>query len=87
MAVKLDNIHYSFRGIDGYNKPFNFIVSPRELGKTTMMWNIKIYRKWKVNKKPWIYLVRQVVEITDSLNKPNMFTFSVDLILLNKLVK
>ena len=28
-----------------------------------------------------------ILEITDSFNSPNMFTFSVNLILLNKLVK
>lgn len=67
MAVKLDNLHYSFRTIDGYNKPFNFVISPRELGKTTMMWMKKIYSGWKKNKKPWIYLVRQSVEISDAL--------------------
>ena len=67
MAVELDNLHYDYRAIDGYNKPFNFIIAPRELGKTAMAWLKKIYLKWKVNKKPWIYLVRQVVEITEAL--------------------
>lgn len=67
MAVELDNLHYSYREIDGYNKPFNFIMSPREPGKTTMMWLKKIYLKWKENKAPWIYLVRNVVEISEPL--------------------
>ena len=61
MAVKFDNIHYSFRAIDGYNKPFNFVLSPRELGKTTTMWYEKIYLGWKKDKRPWIYLVRQLI--------------------------
>lgn len=65
--VELDNLHYSYREVDSYNKPFNFIMSPREPGKTSMMWFKKIYQKWKVNKKPWIYLVRQSVEITEAL--------------------
>ena len=67
MAVELDNIHYSYREIDGYNKPFNFIMSPREPGKTSMMWLKKIYLKWKVDKHPWIYMTRNVVEISEAL--------------------
>lgn len=64
---RLDNLHYSFRAIDGYNKPFNFILSPRELGKTTIMWFTKVYKPWKKNHRPWIYLVRTSVEITEAL--------------------
>ncbi len=64
---ELDNLHYDFRQIDGYNKPFNIIISPRELGKTTMAWVKKIYRPWMKNHKPWLYLVRNANEITDSL--------------------
>jgi hypothetical protein len=41
--MKLDNLHYSFTKIDGYNKPFNFIISEREAGKSTALW-LKIYR-------------------------------------------
>lgn len=67
MAIELDNLHYDYRAIDGYNKAFNFVMSPRELGKTSMMWIKKIYLPWKRNHKPWIYLVRQSVEITDAL--------------------
>ena len=82
MAVQLDNLHYDFRAIDGYNKPFNFIASPRELGKTSMMWMKKIYLPWKNNHKPWIYLVRQSVEITsaliDSINDTTINKFTDD---------
>lgn len=67
MAIELDNIHYSYREIDGYNKAFNFVMSPREPGKTTNMWIAKIYRPWLKDLKPWIYLVRQSVEITDAM--------------------
>ena len=28
--IELDNLHYDYRPIDSYNKPFNFIMSPRE---------------------------------------------------------
>lgn len=65
--IELDNLHYDFRQIDGYNKAFNFIMSPRELGKTTMFWLKKAYLQWKKNKKPWIYCVRQSVEICEAL--------------------
>ena len=65
--VQMDNLHYSYDSINGYNKPFNFIMSAREPGKTAMAWMKLIYLPWKKNKKPWIYLVRQVVEITDAL--------------------
>ena len=67
MAKQLDNLHYSWRTINGYNKPFNFVMSPRELGKTTTMWFSNIYIPFKRDHKPWIYLVRQSVEITEAL--------------------
>ena len=67
MGRQLDNLHYDFRAIDGYNKPFNFIIGPRELGKTSMFWLKKIYLKWKENKRPWIYCVRKNVEICEAL--------------------
>ena len=67
MAKEWDNIHYSFRPVDGYNKPFIFVMTPREPGKTTAMWYEKIYRIWKKDFKPWIYCVRNAVEITEAL--------------------
>lgn len=67
MAVALDNLHYSYREIDGYNKPFNFIMSAREPGKTSMFWLNKVYKPFKLDKKPIIYLVRRSVEITQAL--------------------
>lgn len=65
--IKFDDLHYSFREIDGYNKPFNFVISARELGKTTTAWLQKVYMNWKKTKKPWIYFVRTCVEITEAL--------------------
>ena len=64
MFKTLDNYHYSFREIDGYPQPFKYIIGPREPGKTTMMW-LKIYKAWLKDKRPWIYLVRNVVEINE----------------------
>ena len=65
--IPRDNIHWSWRPIDGYNKPFNFVMSPREPGKTDSTWWEKIYCDWYVTKRPWMYLVRQSVEITEAM--------------------
>ena len=67
MAEVWDNIHYSFRAVDGFDKNFIFVMSPREPGKTTAMWFEKIYKVWKKKHKPWIYVVRNAVEISESL--------------------
>lgn len=67
MVTKFDNIHYSFREVDGYNKPINMILSPRELGKTSTFWFQKAYTGWKKDQKPWLYLVRQANEINEDL--------------------
>lgn len=64
---KLDNLHYEFREIDGYNKDISVVISPREPGKTSMFWLKKIYLPWLKDKRPWIYLVRMNVEITEAL--------------------
>ena len=31
--MKKDNLYYTIRNIDDYNKSFNFIISPRKTGK------------------------------------------------------
>lgn len=82
---EMDNLHYNFREIDGYNKPFNIIISPREAGKTTSAWVSKVYRPWCKTHKPWLYLVRNANEITESLitgieTPINKFNDPVDLI-------
>lgn len=33
-----DNYHYDGNNLDSLDKPFNFIISERELGKTTWFW-------------------------------------------------
>lgn len=66
MAALWDNLHYSFRTIDGYNKAINIVMSPREPGKSTAMWFQKIYTAWKKTKRPWYIGVRNAVEITDA---------------------
>ena len=65
--IPRDNLHLSWRPIDGYNKAFNVVMSPREPGKTDSMWWEKIYCPWCSNKRPWMYVVRQSVAITEAL--------------------
>jgi hypothetical protein len=65
--IPRDNIHMSWRPLDGYNKWLNFFFSPREPGKTDTTWWEKIYSGWCEDHKPWVYFVRQSVEITDAM--------------------
>ena len=67
MACEInDKIYFNWRRLDGYPQPFKFAMSPREPGKTTSSW-IKIWRRYRETGKPWIYLVRQSVAITEAL--------------------
>lgn len=60
-----DNLHFSFRAVDGLRKPFNFIVSSRDSGKTTSAILDKIYSPFVENKQCAIILRRRIVDITD----------------------
>lgn len=62
-----DNLHYTFRKIDGYNKPINIVISAREAAKSTSFNLDKAYFKWKKDGSTILYLVRQVVEINEAL--------------------
>ena len=62
-----DNIHMSWRTLDGFNKAINCFISPREPGKTDTTWWEKIFSNWMEDGRPWAYLVRQVVEITEAM--------------------
>ena len=64
--MQLDSLHYNFRAIDGYNKPFNFVMGPREPGKTTSAW-VKVYTQWKHTRRPYVYMTRTAVEINEAL--------------------
>lgn len=79
-----DNIHMSWRTLDGFNKWANVFISPREPGKTDTTWWEKIYCNWCKDKRPWGYLVRQVVEITEAMINDILDTiinkWSVDII-------
>lgn len=76
--IKLDNIHYSFRAIDGHDKPYNYVICAREPGKSTMFMLTKHYFKWKQDKAPLLYVVRNIVEITEAL------ILSIQDVILNK---
>ena len=57
----------SWRTLDGFNKAINCFISPREPGKTDTTWWEKIFSNWMEDNRPWAYLVRQVVEITEAM--------------------
>ena len=65
--IQRDNLHMSWRVLDGFNKAINGFISPREPGKTDTTWWEKIFSNWSKDGKPWAYLVRQVVEITEAM--------------------
>ena len=54
LTEKLDEFHFGVNDL-------------REWGKSTGMWLFKIYSSWAKTGKPWIYLTRTCVEITESL--------------------
>ena len=77
--IKRDNIHYSTRKIDGYNLPFNFVISERELGKSTTIILDKIYKPFKERGETTIVIRRNVNHISedyveDFANIINKFT-------------
>ena len=61
-----DNLHYTTRKIDGYNLPFNFVISEREAGKSTAIWLDKCYKAFKENNETTLVIRRKVVHITKS---------------------
>lgn len=66
--MKLDlDLHRNSRKLDSYNKPFNFVMSAREPGKTTEFIVRRIYKGRRKDKRPWIYLTRQANDITEEL--------------------
>lgn len=65
---KLDKFHINFSKIDGADKTFNFIISPREDGKTTMF----------VCRKTWPAFQRGAATIIQVRNKVEMSESLVD---------
>ena len=66
---KDDGLHYSYRNIDGYNKDFNFIIGPKEIGKTDMFHFQKVYFHWKNKHQSTIFICRNVVDISEDMVK------------------
>ena len=62
--IKRDLIHFNCRKIDGYNLPFNFIISEREAGKSTAVWLDKAYKSFAENGSTTLVVRRKVVHIT-----------------------
>lgn len=64
--IKKDKIHYSPQKIDSYNKPYNFVTSEREAGKTTAIIAYKLYKAYYHEHRPSIILRRMAVDITET---------------------
>lgn len=64
--MRLDDLHYSFQKIDGYNKSFNFVISEREDGKTTAFHVTKARKAFEEQGRPTVVLRRQSVDITEA---------------------
>lgn len=65
--VEMDNLHYDWRRPDGFNKDINIAISCREPGKSSMFMMQKSYRIFKKFGAPYLYLVRNVVEISEAM--------------------
>lgn len=59
-----DKLHYNARKIDSYNKPYNFVISEREAGKSANLVGTKVYKMWRHHNRPAIILRRQIADIT-----------------------
>ena len=62
--IERDNIHFNCRKIDGYNLPFNFIISEREAGKSTAIWLDKAYKSFKEGNHTTLVVRRKITHIT-----------------------
>lgn len=63
---KDDGLHYSYRTLDGYGKVFNFVIGPKEIGKTDMFHFQKVYYHLKKGKAT-IFVCRNVVDISEDM--------------------
>lgn len=66
-GIERDGIHYSVSEDDGFNLPINFILSPREPGKTTSLMLDKVYATYKKTGMPTVYLVNNAIDVNDAL--------------------
>lgn len=63
MAIKKDNLHFSWTPTDGYNKTFNFAICEREAGKSVASW-LKIWSVYNYKGQPSLILRRLIADIT-----------------------
>ena len=60
--MKSDNLYLSFRELDNYNKPFHFIISERNTGRTTAI-VLKMQKALQENKRTFLYFKGKYNEI------------------------
>ena len=63
--MRKDHLHLKARRVDSYNKPFNFYISMREPGKSTVVLNRAI-KEFRNKGRASIILRRMVVDITET---------------------
>lgn len=66
MLVARDDLHLSLRPLFGYQKPFNYVLTPREPGKTTCWILDLFYNKLVKEHKCLIVLVDTANSLTDA---------------------
>lgn len=65
-GAEFDKIHFDISTQDGYNKPKNFCWSPRELGKTTSVLIQRVYKRYKEQGRPTLFLYNMGADITEA---------------------
>ena len=63
--MKKDKLHISLRRVDSYNKPFNFIISEREAGKSSAILT-KAYKLFKKKHRTTLIIRRLIADITET---------------------
>lgn len=63
--MRKDKLHISLRKVDSYNKPFNFIISEREAGKSSAILT-KAYKVFKKKHRTSIIIRRLIADITET---------------------
>ena len=65
-GIKFDDLHYNTSAIESYGKPFNFIISEREAGKTTALVAAKMYKAFKEKHRPALVIRNRSVDISEA---------------------
>lgn len=63
--MRKDKLHISLRRVDSYNKPFNFIISEREAGKSSAILT-KAYKMFKKKHRTTLIIRRLIADITET---------------------